>query len=151
MPESVRRAGVGRRRSYGNELWDFDGNGLMRYREASINDVPIEEQDRLIFGPAPNPSGRASRCGNREAIPRQTISQASNIEARLASIDKENRNEWHDREHGERRHPAGVLDRWKAAVGAHNPERVASYFTEDTIFKGLHPYSVGREGISPSG
>ena len=45
----------------------------------------------------------------------------------------------------------GVLDRWKAAVGAHDPERVASYFTEDTIFKGLHPYSVGREGISPSG
>jgi hypothetical protein len=63
MPESVRRAGVGRRRSYGNELWDFDGNGLMRYREASINDVPIEEQDRLIFGPAPNPSGRAVRAG----------------------------------------------------------------------------------------
>ena len=38
-------------RSYGNELWEFDGNGLMRRREASINDVPIEESDRRIFGP----------------------------------------------------------------------------------------------------
>ena len=38
-------------RSYGNELWEFDGNGLMSRREASINDVPIEEKDRRIFGP----------------------------------------------------------------------------------------------------
>ena len=28
------------------------------------------------------------------------------------------------------------------------PERVASYFTEDTIFKGPHPYSVGQQGIA---
>ena len=42
----------------------------------------------------------------------------------------------------------GVLDRWKAAVDAHDPERVASYFTEDAIFQGLHPYSVGRQGIA---
>ncbi|KUN23621.1 histidine kinase [Streptomyces antibioticus] len=40
-------------RSYGNELWDFDGHGLMTRREASINDVPIEERDRRIFGPRP--------------------------------------------------------------------------------------------------
>ena len=38
-------------RSYGNELWEFDGNGLMSRREASINDVPIEEKDRRIYGP----------------------------------------------------------------------------------------------------
>jgi nuclear transport factor 2 (NTF2) superfamily protein len=37
-------------RSYGNELWEFDGNGLMRRREASINDVPIDESERRIFG-----------------------------------------------------------------------------------------------------
>jgi uncharacterized protein len=37
-------------RSYGNELWEFDENGLMRRREASINDVPIEEEGRRIFG-----------------------------------------------------------------------------------------------------
>jgi len=37
-------------RSYGNELWEFNGNGLMRRREASINDVPIQEKDRRIFG-----------------------------------------------------------------------------------------------------
>jgi nuclear transport factor 2 (NTF2) superfamily protein len=40
-------------RSYGNELWEFDAEGLMRRREASINDVPIDEADRRIFGPRP--------------------------------------------------------------------------------------------------
>ena len=38
-------------RSYGNELWEFDQHGLMTRREASINDVPIAEHDRRIFGP----------------------------------------------------------------------------------------------------
>jgi uncharacterized protein len=40
-------------RSYGNELWEFDENGLMRRREASINDVAIDEGDRRYFGPRP--------------------------------------------------------------------------------------------------
>jgi len=40
-------------RSYGNELWEFSDEGLMRRREASINDVPIEPSDRRIFGPRP--------------------------------------------------------------------------------------------------
>ncbi len=40
-------------RSYGNELWEFDENGLMARREASINDVPIDEGDRRIHGPRP--------------------------------------------------------------------------------------------------
>ncbi|SIS16948.1 nuclear transport factor 2 family protein [Williamsia sterculiae] len=40
-------------RSYGNELWEFADNGLMRRREASINDVRIDETDRRIFGPRP--------------------------------------------------------------------------------------------------
>ncbi|MEV0204531.1 MULTISPECIES: YybH family protein [unclassified Streptomyces] len=43
---------------------------------------------------------------------------------------------------------AGVLDRWKAAVDAHQPERAAAVFTEDAIFQGLHPYSVGRPGVA---
>ncbi|HEY3775541.1 MAG TPA: nuclear transport factor 2 family protein [Solirubrobacteraceae bacterium] len=38
-------------RSYGNELWEFDEHGLMRRREASINDVAIEKSERRIFGP----------------------------------------------------------------------------------------------------
>jgi hypothetical protein len=33
-------------RSYGNENWEFDDNGLMRLRFASINDLPIKESDR---------------------------------------------------------------------------------------------------------
>jgi len=37
-------------RSYGNELWEFDDNGLMRRREASINDVPIAESERRFVG-----------------------------------------------------------------------------------------------------
>jgi nuclear transport factor 2 (NTF2) superfamily protein len=36
-------------RSYGNELWEFDDQGLMRRRIASINDVPIAEGDRKIL------------------------------------------------------------------------------------------------------
>jgi uncharacterized protein len=35
-------------RSYGNENWEFDSNGLMARRHASINDLPIKEQDRLL-------------------------------------------------------------------------------------------------------
>ena len=41
-------------RSYGNELWEFDEHGLMRRREASLNDVAIEESQRRIFGPRPS-------------------------------------------------------------------------------------------------
>jgi nuclear transport factor 2 (NTF2) superfamily protein len=40
-------------RSYGNEQWEFDDQGYMRRREASINDVPIAEADRRLFGPRP--------------------------------------------------------------------------------------------------
>ncbi|MFJ6671202.1 nuclear transport factor 2 family protein [Actinosynnema sp. NPDC091369] len=40
-------------RSYGNELWEFADNGLMRRREASIDDVRIDEADRRYFGPRP--------------------------------------------------------------------------------------------------
>jgi hypothetical protein len=35
-------------RSYGNELWEFDDEGLMRRRIASINDTPIAETERQI-------------------------------------------------------------------------------------------------------
>jgi uncharacterized protein len=42
-------------RSYGNELWEFDERGLMRRREASINDVSILETDRRFFWPARGP------------------------------------------------------------------------------------------------
>jgi uncharacterized protein len=38
-------------RSYGNENWEFDDNGLMRRRYASINDLPIEEEERLFRWP----------------------------------------------------------------------------------------------------
>jgi nuclear transport factor 2 (NTF2) superfamily protein len=40
-------------RSYGNELWEFAEDGLMRRRESSIDDVAINESDRRIFGPRP--------------------------------------------------------------------------------------------------
>jgi len=44
-------------RSYGNEQWEFDGNGLMRRREASINDVAITEADRKFRWPSgPRPA-----------------------------------------------------------------------------------------------
>lgn len=44
-------------RAHGNEQWEFDERGLMRRREASINDVPIQEDDRLFrwpIGPRPD-------------------------------------------------------------------------------------------------
>jgi len=43
-------------RSYGNENWEFDENGLMAVRRASINDLPIAEDERKFFwehGPRP--------------------------------------------------------------------------------------------------
>ena len=47
-------------RSYGNENWEFDAEGYMRRREASINDVAIDESERRIFGP---------RSGDEDEIP----------------------------------------------------------------------------------
>ena len=44
-------------RSYGNENWEFDENGLMARRYASINDLPIAEADRKYhwpLGPRPD-------------------------------------------------------------------------------------------------
>ena len=41
-------------RSYGNENWEFDAEGYMRRREASINDVPITADERRILGPRPD-------------------------------------------------------------------------------------------------
>ena len=38
-------------RSYGNENWEFDENGLMQKRHASINDLAIKESDRLFHWP----------------------------------------------------------------------------------------------------
>ena len=38
-------------RSYGNENWEFDENGLMRLRLASINDLPIKESERKYHWP----------------------------------------------------------------------------------------------------
>jgi uncharacterized protein len=44
-------------RSYGNENWEFDENGLMRARHASINDLPIAESTRLYRWPSgPRPA-----------------------------------------------------------------------------------------------
>lgn len=43
-------------RSHGNENWEFSEAGLMQRREASINDVPIQESDRLFtWGDGPRP------------------------------------------------------------------------------------------------
>ncbi len=38
-------------RSYGNENWDFDDQGLMKLRFASINDLPIAEESRKFHWP----------------------------------------------------------------------------------------------------
>ena len=46
-------------RAYGNELWEFDDTGLMRRREASINEVPIQESERRFHWSAPGPRPEA--------------------------------------------------------------------------------------------
>jgi uncharacterized protein len=44
-------------RAYGNEQWEFDENGLMKRREASINDVEIFREDRrFLWGAGPRPT-----------------------------------------------------------------------------------------------
>jgi len=44
-------------RSYGNENWEFDANGLMQFRRASINDLPIKESERKFHWPlGPRPA-----------------------------------------------------------------------------------------------
>jgi nuclear transport factor 2 (NTF2) superfamily protein len=44
-------------RAHGNEQWEFDDEGLMRRREASINDVPIADTARLFHWPlGPRPA-----------------------------------------------------------------------------------------------
>ena len=40
-----------------------------------------------------------------------------------------------------------VLDRWQAGIAAHRPDQVAAVFTDDAIFQGLRPYTVGRQGV----
>jgi nuclear transport factor 2 (NTF2) superfamily protein len=42
-------------RSHGNENWEFDEHGLMRRRHASINDIAIDDADRLFHWDAPGP------------------------------------------------------------------------------------------------
>ena len=39
----------GSARSYGTELWEFDREGLMQKRLASINDAPIQREERRVF------------------------------------------------------------------------------------------------------
>ncbi|KAL7559580.1 hypothetical protein ACA910_006987 [Epithemia clementina (nom. ined.)] len=38
-------------RAYGNENWEFNEHGLMAFRHASINDVPIDKSERKFFWP----------------------------------------------------------------------------------------------------
>jgi uncharacterized protein len=48
-------------RSYGNENWEFNAQGLMTRRYASINDLPIKESERLFHWPlGRRPDGHAS-------------------------------------------------------------------------------------------
>jgi hypothetical protein len=42
-------------RAYGNELWEFDAEGLMRRREASINDVAVTDANRKFHWPLGEP------------------------------------------------------------------------------------------------
>jgi uncharacterized protein len=53
-------------RAYGNEQWEFDADGLMQRREASINDVPISPDERRFLWPAG--ARPAEHPGLRDAV-----------------------------------------------------------------------------------
>ncbi|MGY4433989.1 nuclear transport factor 2 (NTF2) superfamily protein [Bradyrhizobium sp. F1.13.1] len=56
-------------RSYGNEQWEFDEHGLMRRREASINDVVITEKDRAVsLAGTGAEAGGCGGVGNRSVL-----------------------------------------------------------------------------------
>ncbi len=71
-------------RSYGNELWEFDDDGLMRRREASINDLKIQTHERRFLWPAPGDrpqahvgsptfnKARLSKCSERRYQSKQS-------------------------------------------------------------------------------
>lgn len=60
------RSGAGQWfRSYGNENWEFDENGLMKNRIASINDVPIECRERKYHWPLATGHWDGGRMGTR--------------------------------------------------------------------------------------
>jgi uncharacterized protein (TIGR02246 family) len=40
------------------------------------------------------------------------------------------------------------MDEWRAGIDSRDPQRVAGVFSEDAIFQGLRPYSVGRSGVA---
>ncbi|MEV6304588.1 nuclear transport factor 2 family protein [Actinoplanes sp. NPDC051861] len=42
----------------------------------------------------------------------------------------------------------GPLDAWRSAIDRYAPDDVAAVFTEDAVFQGLAPYSVGRPGVA---
>ncbi|MEU4420548.1 SgcJ/EcaC family oxidoreductase [Actinoplanes sp. NPDC024001] len=42
----------------------------------------------------------------------------------------------------------GPLDAWRSAIDRYAPEDVAAVFTEDAVFQGLRPYTVGRPGVA---
>ncbi|WP_328473346.1 hypothetical protein OHA21_12260 [Actinoplanes sp. NBC_00393] len=42
----------------------------------------------------------------------------------------------------------GVLDAWQKGIEQHRPDDVGALFTEDAIFQGLRPYSVGPAGVA---
>ncbi|MFZ0883290.1 MAG: DUF1348 family protein, partial [Candidatus Acidiferrales bacterium] len=53
-------------RSYGNENWEYDAQGIMHHRYASINDLPIKDTERLYHwqqGPRPQDHPGLSQLG----------------------------------------------------------------------------------------
>ena len=55
FPHEYHNASVQWFRAYGNELWEFDEEGLMRRREASINEVPLDDSERKFHWPLSSP------------------------------------------------------------------------------------------------
>ena len=70
-------------RSYGNENWEFDENGLMANRFACINDMPIKESERKFHWPWAGARMSIRACQNWGYNPDSVGSVRSNVGAGL--------------------------------------------------------------------
>ena len=73
-------------RSYGNELWEFDDEGLMRRREASINDLPIAETTAGSSGRGRSPSAGSSSRWAERGQSAAAAAVARSVSVRLRSV-----------------------------------------------------------------
>ena len=103
-------------RSYGNENWEFDEHGLMRRREASINDVAIAGRGGRIHGPRAAGDGPRSRCADVDAD--GATAGVRNRRAAPSTLQEATHQDRRDDGHGRARGSSGEEDTQPSARDA---------------------------------